>query len=625
MLFSRRRPSKSKLSARNSRSRCESLESRRLLAADVWSGAGTDALFSDGANWVGGVAPTSGQAVDFPVGATSTAVTVDTDVTVGAVEFDAAYTLSNPGAGTTDIALDGNITATSGSTLVSNNISLGQTTTALVNPTATLDLEGAIDDGGSGFGITQMGTGSLTLGGAGESYTGETFADGGTVIDNAPLTSAVVVSAGSSFTGSSSIASLSGYGATYSASLAGAPATVTITSGLNLSSNTGNKLSFLISGPGLSSQFVVDAGTINLGNATLSATALAYTPTAGDVITLISNNTGTPVVGTFANLPEGSDVTIAGEKFQISYAGGSGEDVTLTALATGSTTTVTASKSPIIEGQTEILTARVSGTDGVTPTGTVTFYDNASPINGNSPATLTGGIARLNVTTLPAGNNSITAVYDGGGIHKASSSAPITVSVRRGTNPIFINYSLTGLTTTATTTTVTTHGISAAATISATDSTSEVLTYTWTTLHVPAGAKNPTFNTNGDSAAQEVIMHFKKDGGYVVQCKVSDPSGNFAYTDVDVIVSQKASLFRIEPKKAQVPAGSSQQYTAIVLDQFGRPMRTAQTLTYAVETGRDSGTINGTGLFSATSIDGTAIIEIEDGTLIGTVGAYVVS
>jgi hypothetical protein len=510
--------------------------------------------------------------------------------------------------------------------LVSNNISLGQTTTALVNPTATLDLEGAIDDGGSGFGITQTGTGSLTLGGAGDTYTGETFANGGTVIDNAPLTSAVVVSANSSFTGSSSITSLSGYGGTYSAetvALTGAaPATVTIASGLNLTNNTGNKLSFLISGPGLSSQFVVDAGTINLGNATLSATALAYMPTAGDVITLISNNTGTPVVGTFANLPEGSDVTLGGEKFQISYAGGSGEDVTLTVLATASTTTVTASKSPIIEGQTEILSARVSGADGVTPTGTVTFYDNASPINADAPATLTGGLARLNVATLPAGNNAITAAYDGEGIHAASSSAPVTVSVRRGTDPVFFNFSLTGLTTT---TTVTTHGISAAATVSATDSTSGVLTYTWTTLHAPAGAKDPTFNTNGDSAAQEVIMHFKKDGGYVVQCKASDPSGNFAYTDVDVIVSQKADLFRIEPKKAKIPAGSSQQYTAIVLDQFGRPMRTAQALTYAVETGRDSGTINGTGLFSATSVDGAVTIEVEDGKLIGTVGAYVVS
>jgi hypothetical protein len=627
MLFSRRRPSKSKRSARYSRLICESLESRRLLAADVWSGAGPDALFSDAANWVGGVVPTSGQAVTFPANATSMAVTVDTNVTVGAVEFDAAYTLSSPLAGATTITLDGNLTATGGSTVVNNNITLGQTTIALINPTAAIDLEGVIDDGGSGFGITQEGNGALTLGGAGDTYTGATEADGGAVVDNASLTSAVTVFPGSSFTGSNSITSLAGDDGTYSASDAGAAATVTLASGLHLQANSGNTVSFLIGGPGASSQFAVSAGTISLGNATFSATALTYAPVAGDVITLIANNTWTAVVGTFKNLPEGSDVIIGSEKYQISYAGGiSGVDVTLTALTTASTTTLTDSRSPIIEGETEVLTAKVTGVDGVTPTGAVTFYDNGSPlvVNGTTDFTLVGGIARLGVSNLPAGGNTIVASYDGGGIHTASNSAAVDISVRRGTTPIVINLTTIG-TTLATTTTVTTHGISAGATISASDATSDVLTYTWSTLHVPSGAKDPIFNTNGDSAAQEVIMHFKKDGGYVVQCKVSDPSGNFAYTDVDVTVSQKASVFRIEPKKARIPQGESQQYTAVVLDQFGRPMRTAQTLTYAIQTGRDSGTIDATGLFSATSIDGTVIIEIEDGTLIGTVGAYVVS
>jgi hypothetical protein len=48
----------------------------------------------------------------------------------------------------------------------------------------------------------------------------------------------------------------------------------------------------------------------------------------------IINNTGTnPVAGTFLDLPEGAVLTIAGVQFRISYVGGDGNDVVLTALA----------------------------------------------------------------------------------------------------------------------------------------------------------------------------------------------------------------------------------------------------------------------------------------------------
>lgn len=53
---------------------------------------------------------------------------------------------------------------------------------------------------------------------------------------------------------------------------------------------------------------------------------LAGTPTPGSVLTIMS---GKKVVGTFANLPEGSTVTASGQKFRISYRG---NRVTLTAM-----------------------------------------------------------------------------------------------------------------------------------------------------------------------------------------------------------------------------------------------------------------------------------------------------
>jgi hypothetical protein len=158
----------------------------------------------------------------------------------------------------------------------------------------------------------------------------------------------------------------------------------------------------------------------------------------------------------------------------------------------------------------------------------------------------------------------------------------------------------------------------------ATDASSTFLTYTWTTLHRPEGAKLPLFNVNADSAAQEVIARFSKDGGYILKCTVADPSGYFATTDVFVTVSQKATTLRIQPHKAHIAQNGSQQYTTTVLDQFGHLMRNTQVLTYAVQSGAASGSIGSTGLFIATAVDGVVTIEIEDGKLIGTVGAEVV-
>jgi hypothetical protein len=75
-------------------------------------------------------------------------------------------------------------------------------------------------------------------------------------------------------------------------------------------------------------QLVVN-GTLSLSGP-LTAT-LGYTPAAGDVLRIIDNDGTDPVTGTFAGLPQGAQVTIGGTQFTISYTGGTGNDVTLTA------------------------------------------------------------------------------------------------------------------------------------------------------------------------------------------------------------------------------------------------------------------------------------------------------
>lgn len=51
----------------------------------------------------------------------------------------------------------------------------------------------------------------------------------------------------------------------------------------------------------------------------------------GDVFTIIDNRSSTDISGTFANLPEGAEIEVSGAVFIISYKGGDGNDVVLTA------------------------------------------------------------------------------------------------------------------------------------------------------------------------------------------------------------------------------------------------------------------------------------------------------
>ncbi|MEZ4870007.1 MAG: DUF4347 domain-containing protein [Caldilineaceae bacterium] len=72
--------------------------------------------------------------------------------------------------------------------------------------------------------------------------------------------------------------------------------------------------------------------TINLNNATL-AIVLGYTPATGDQFVLIDNvDAGSTVSGLFNGLAEGAIFTIGATPFKISYTGGDGNDVVLTAL-----------------------------------------------------------------------------------------------------------------------------------------------------------------------------------------------------------------------------------------------------------------------------------------------------
>ena len=308
-------------------SRCEPLECRRLLSgvADTWTGAGVNSLFSNPANWQGNVAPTSGQDVDFPAAVSNTTVSIDGNMTIGNIEFDAGYTLSSANT----ITLAGNVTDTVGDVTIDNPIVLGQPVTFLTFDAAKITLNGIISDGGNALGIDKQGNGGLLLAGTGDTYTGQTTGDGGVLIDTAPLASHIGIHVGTTFYGSSSVAAIDGFDGSFNpqtidtSTQTTAPATLTVNSGIDFTSPSGATMDYEIDGPMQSSQVVVNGGTIDLADTTLSTTVVnGYVPSPGDIITLVQNNTGEPITGTFLNLPQGATTTIDGKPYTISYTGG---------------------------------------------------------------------------------------------------------------------------------------------------------------------------------------------------------------------------------------------------------------------------------------------------------------
>ncbi len=75
------------------------------------------------------------------------------------------------------------------------------------------------------------------------------------------------------------------------------------------------------------------ATTASIGNAVLDLQFLpGGTVAQGEAFTILDNRSQAPISGTFVNLAEGAQITIGDAVFSISYVGGDGNDIVLTAL-----------------------------------------------------------------------------------------------------------------------------------------------------------------------------------------------------------------------------------------------------------------------------------------------------
>ena len=154
----------------------------------------------------------------------------------------------------------------------------------------------------------------------------------GTLLVNSPgsIASPVTVNSGGTLGGTGTV------GNTVTVNSGGTIAPGTSPGILNtgtLTLTAGSTLTVEINGTTVGTQYdqVNVTGGVTLGNATLNV-VLGFTPSAGQTFTIIANDLADAVVGTFSGLPEGSIFTAGAGRFSISYVGGSGNDVVLTAL-----------------------------------------------------------------------------------------------------------------------------------------------------------------------------------------------------------------------------------------------------------------------------------------------------
>jgi len=426
---------------------CLIVASSATAATIAWTGAVSN-QWSVGGNWNSGVVPVAGDALVFPAGTTNR--NMNNDLPTGL----ALQSLSFP-SGTTMYSLSGNgLSLSAGlSTLCCATFTAPMTLTAsqTFSSGGNDNFAGPIDL--NGFTLTMVpyvttlsgslnGSGSFVLsGGGGLNLTGSSTFSGTFSLIGARMNVSGSI-ANSSLTVNNS--AISGNGTIPATSLldgatmrvgnepgAGCcadPHTTGILSTGNVSLQGGAlQLDLGNPTPGTGHDQINTTGSVTLTNPTLLVSLPSLIPTASQTFVIINNDGTDAIAGTFAGLPEGATFTVGSSQFRISYVGGSGNDVVLTALA-ATASNLTSSMNPTVSGQSFILNAHVTSSSG-TPQGTVVFRDGAIVLG--TVAVDANGDAFLNAS-LRAGNHSIIATFQGTGIFAPSTSNTLTQNVAKG-------------------------------------------------------------------------------------------------------------------------------------------------------------------------------------------------
>ena len=357
-------------------------------------------------------------------------------------------TLSLDGTGVGGV---GALRSLSGSNTWTSNITLAGTsqTSSIGVDQDTLVVSGKID-GGSTI-LRKDGAGTLVITGSGNTQA-STLVNGGSLIqlgsDNVPVS----IQSGSLFQGTGKSGNVTinfGQAGVVNAGVGSKNVGILNTGAFTLASSSG------VLGVDLNSQAngapaagndydqINVQGNVLLTNNPALSLSVNFNPTLiGTKYTIINNDGSDAVVGTFAGLAEGATVSNNNYSYRISYVGGDGNDVTLTALGILTTTTISSSDLDNLTtyGQAVTFTALVTAPTGVVSGGTVQFFNNGVAMG--APLVVGSGNASYQTTTLnvPSSPHAITATYTGIGVIAGSNSAnTINHLVNQATSSIGVN------------------------------------------------------------------------------------------------------------------------------------------------------------------------------------------
>ncbi len=248
------------------------------------------------------------KALGSTVGATtvSSGATIQVDGGVTGLTIAEKLTLNGGGAAGATGALE----SVAGANTCTGTISLATASTIAIDA-GQLTISGIMSGAGS---LTKDGAGSLILS-ALNTFSGGTTVNAGTLGGGGKL-GALLVNSG--------------------ATIAPGSTTTKIFKTGNIAFSAGSNFNVTLNGAvaGTGYDQLSAVGAVNLAGATLNVNVNPlFTPALGNAFILIQNDGIDAVVGTFAGLSEGGTLLLGGMTFQISYVGGTGNDVVLTRTA----------------------------------------------------------------------------------------------------------------------------------------------------------------------------------------------------------------------------------------------------------------------------------------------------
>lgn len=138
------------------------------------------------------------------------------------------------------------------------------------------------------------------------------------------------------------------------------------------------------------------------------------------------------------------------------------------------------------------------------------------------------------------------------------------------------------------------------------------LTYTWSV----ASGNSVFFSPNGNNAAKSANADFEATGDYQVMVSITDPEGLTVTSSVNIRVLGTTSDLAVSPSIVSIPYSTAQNFTATMLDQFGKAMPSQPAAFDWNASG--GGTIATNGVYTATSAGGPYVVSATSDTFSGT-------